>query len=94
MRLLAVLTCALAGSGTSGAFDSWHSDDFIRVAQYWLKKPIKRTLALLPDGTIEDLTDQIKDVPKEHVKTGLDFLRRQKTGADRAARPLQDLPLS
>jgi len=68
----------LAGTGTSGAFDTWHSDDFIRVAQYWKKKPIKRTLALLPDGTIEDLTDQIKDVPKEHVAAGLDFLRQQK----------------
>jgi hypothetical protein len=68
----------LAGSGTSGAFDTWHSDDFIRVAQYWKKKPIKRMLALLPDGSIEDLTDQIKDIPKEHVKPGLEFLKQQK----------------
>jgi hypothetical protein len=69
---------SLCGTGTTGCFDTWHSDDFIRVAQYWKKKPIKRTLALLPDGTIEDLTDQIKDVPKEHVEEGLNFLRQQK----------------
>jgi hypothetical protein len=67
----------LAGSGTSGAFDSWHSDDFIRVVQYWKKKPIKRTLALLRDGSIEDLTDQIKDAPPDQVKAGLEWLRQK-----------------
>ena len=68
----------LTGTGTSGAFDNWHSDDYIRVVQHWCKKPIKRTLALMPDGSIEDLTDQVKDVPKEHLEAGLNFLRQQK----------------
>jgi hypothetical protein len=66
------------GSGTSGAFDTWSSDESIRVVKYWKKKPIKRTLALLPDGSIEDLTDQVKDVPKEQLEAGLNFLREQK----------------
>ena len=66
------------GSGSSSAFDNWHSDDYIRVVQYWKKKPMKRTLALLPDGSIEDLTDQVKDVPKEQLEAGLNFLREQK----------------
>lgn len=35
----------------------WVGDDFVRVAAYWVKKPIKRTLALLPDGSIDDLTN-------------------------------------
>lgn len=69
---------SLVGSGTSGAFDNWYSDDFIRVAQYWKKKPLKRTLALMPDGSIEDLTDQVKGFEKEQVQAGLDFLRQQK----------------
>ncbi|WP_425991367.1 portal protein [Afipia sp. DC4300-2b1] len=66
------------GTGTTSAFDNWHSDDYIRVVQYWKKKPMKRTLALLPDGSIEDLTDQVKDVPKEQLEAGLNFLREQK----------------
>lgn len=68
----------LTGTGTSGAFDNWHSDDYIRVVQYWAKKPMKRTLALMPDGSIEDLTAQVKDIPPDQVKAGLDFLRQQK----------------
>ncbi len=37
--------------------EGWYGEDYIRVAQYWLKKPAKRRLALLPDGGIDDLTD-------------------------------------
>jgi hypothetical protein len=66
------------GLGQSGAFDSWNSDDFIRVNQYWKKKPIKRTLALLPDGSIEDLTETIKDFPKDQVQAGLAWMAQQK----------------
>jgi len=68
----------IGGAITSGAFDNWQSDDTIRVVAYWKKKPIKRTLALLPDGSIEDLTDQVKDIPKEQIQEGLNFLRDQK----------------
>jgi hypothetical protein len=66
------------GLGNSGAFDSWNSDDFIRVCQYWKKKPIKRTLALLPDGSIEDLTETIKGFPKEQIAAGLAWMAQQK----------------
>lgn len=41
----------------------WYDKDFVRVAEYWVKKPIKRTLALLPDGAIDDLTDE----PEERI---------------------------
>lgn len=40
----------------STAFENWTSDDYIRVQTYWRKTPIKRTLALMPDGSIRDLT--------------------------------------
>jgi hypothetical protein len=66
------------GLGTSGCFDTWHSGDFIRVVQYWKKKPLKRTLALMPDGSIEDLTDQIKDAPPDQVKAAMQWLQTNK----------------
>ncbi len=42
---------------STAAWDTWLGDDMVRVAEYWCKKPAKRTLALLPDGSIDDLTD-------------------------------------
>jgi hypothetical protein len=42
----------LPSANTNGWFDK----DFVRVAEYWVKKPMKRTLALMPDGAVVDLT--------------------------------------
>jgi hypothetical protein len=61
----------------NGSFTNWSGDDYIRVAAYWKKKPIKRTLVLMPDGSIDDITDQIKDAPKEQVAASLAFLTAQ-----------------
>ncbi len=66
------------GYGARGAFDSWTTEDTIRICQYWKKKPIKRTLALLPDGSIEDLTDQIKGFKPEEVQAGIEWYAQQK----------------
>lgn len=68
----------LYGLGSSSWFSSWATDDYIRVVEYWKKKPIKRTLALLPDGTVEDLTDQVAGYPEDQVKAGLEWLAKQK----------------
>lgn len=40
---------------------TWVGDDFVRVAEYWEKRPTKRLLALLPDGSVDDLTDEEQD---------------------------------
>lgn len=37
---------------------NWIGEDFVRVAEYWEKRPEKRTLALMPDGSVDDLTDE------------------------------------
>lgn len=34
----------------------WHNDDTVRVSEYWERRPEKKTLVLLPDGSIEDVT--------------------------------------
>ena len=45
----------------------WYTGDKIRVAEYWVKKPMKRTLAMTPDGKVLDLTDKpmVMDLPPE-----------------------------
>lgn len=68
---------AICGTGTTGCFDNWHSDDYIRVVQYWKKKPIKRTLALMSDGSIEDLTESLDGYDKKQIAEGLAYMRDQ-----------------
>lgn len=54
--------------GTTYQADGWYGDDFIRVAAYWYKKPIKRTLAVFPDGRVDDLTDSKGETPEEKAQ--------------------------
>lgn len=46
----------------------WFASDFVRVAEYWVKKPFKRTLALFPDGAIVDLTDKPEQAAEATAK--------------------------
>jgi hypothetical protein len=45
-------------------FYTWFTDDHVRVTEYWCKTPIKRRLAIYPEGAIVDLTDD-KDGAKQ-----------------------------
>jgi hypothetical protein len=36
--------------------EGWAGDDFVRVAEYWVKQKLTRTLALMPNGAVDDLT--------------------------------------
>ncbi len=85
---------SLYGLGTSSWFSSWASDDYIRVVKYWKKKPIKRLLALMPDGKIDDLTDQVKDAPPSEVKAAMKWLQDNRGARVEYRNSLQDLPLS
>lgn len=66
---------SLCGTGTTSAFDTWHRDDTVRVQVYWKKKPIKRTLVMGADGSVEDLTDKLKGVAQKVVKQQLAQLK-------------------
>lgn len=55
------------------ASDGWYTGDSVRVTVYWVKKPIKRSLVLSPDGAIEDITDQTKDFGKEELAGAAEF---------------------
>ncbi len=56
--------------GLSECFNSWFTDDHVRIAEYWCKVPIKRTLALLPSGAIDDLTDADDDEKAQALIAG------------------------
>lgn len=40
------------------AWEGWVSEDYVRVCEYWYKAPTKRRLVLLPDGSVDDLTNK------------------------------------
>jgi len=42
-------------------YSDWKNDDTVRVAEYWVKKPKKLTLALTPDGQTVDCTEDEED---------------------------------
>jgi hypothetical protein len=52
------------------SFRSWFGDDHVRIAEYWYKKPAKRLLALMPDGGIDDLTDEGEEAVAEAKANG------------------------
>lgn len=38
--------------------EGWVTEDYVRIARYWQKKPVERQLALMPDGTVLDMADE------------------------------------
>lgn len=48
----------------------WCTEDYVRVAEYWLKKPAKKKLGMLPDGAILDLTDAEQDAIDKALTAG------------------------
>jgi hypothetical protein len=36
----------------------WYGSDFVRVGEYWEKRPETKMLALMPDGSISDVTNE------------------------------------
>lgn len=58
---------------SEAAFTNWHGDDYIRVVEYWKKKPIKRSLVLMPDGAIEDVTAQTDGFGKAQLAAAHEY---------------------
>ena len=56
---------SIATVGDANYPTGWVGDDYVRVAEYWVKEPTKRKLALLADGGIDDLTDDENADAKE-----------------------------
>ncbi|OAH19244.1 hypothetical protein AX289_31460 [Methylorubrum populi] len=43
---------------TRSGMTEWAGADMVRIAEYYTKTPVEKTLALMPDGEILDLTDE------------------------------------
>jgi hypothetical protein len=58
---------------------SWCTDDYVRVAEYWVKKPTKKVLALGLDGSISDVTDADASALDFHRAKGARIEERDST---------------
>lgn len=58
---------------------SWYSDDHVRVAEYWVKKPSKKLLALQLDGAIADVTEAEDSVVEMYRSKGARIEERDST---------------
>jgi hypothetical protein len=66
---------SMCGTGQSSAFDSWAHEDYIRQMVYWKKKPYKRTLALMQDGSVVDMSEKTEHLDAKQKKQ---FIREGK----------------
>ena len=57
----------------------WVSDDHVRVAEYWVRKPKKKTLAMTPDGSVADITDADASVLAFYERAGARIEEREST---------------
>ena len=68
---------------------SWFGEDFTRVAEYWVKTPIERNIALLSDGRVID-SDEEKSVIDELAKSGATVVKTRKVKSHKVEMYLMD----
>ena len=57
----------------------WQTSDWVRVAEYWKRKPIKKTIAALADGSVVELADPKSAATKALMSSGLIVNTREVT---------------
>lgn len=50
------------GEEMTSTVSDWTTEDKVRVGEYWYKKKVQKTLAMLPDGSMRDVSDMSKDM--------------------------------
>lgn len=48
-------------------FANWFTEDTVRIAEYWCRKPVKKEIAELEGGEVIELTDEIRDEAKQFI---------------------------
>ena len=73
---------------TSGCAN-WFKEDSVRVAEYWIKKEITRTLALLSDGRVID-SEEEQSVIDDMAKQGVTVKKTRKVKSHKVEMYLMD----
>lgn len=59
-----------AGSQTGETYEKWYTADKVRIAEYWYKKPTKKTICLLSDGRTVD-KDRLSETDFTLIQSGM-----------------------
>lgn len=63
-------TTGLEQSDSASAI-SWGSADYVRIAEYWRRREVKKTIALLRDGSVHEMTDNGSRQSRDLIGSGL-----------------------
>lgn len=67
----------------------WFDEDSVRVAEYWVKTPVSREIALLSDGRVIDLDDE-KDALDELRAQGITIVKQRTVDSHKVEMYLMD----
>lgn len=59
------------GNQDSGNVVAWNAGEYVRVAEFWRRKEVMKTVAQLPDGSVHDLTDAGEKNIREYMAAGM-----------------------
>lgn len=69
--------------------NTWVDDNSLRVAEYWVKTPITKNIALMSDGRVIDI-DEEADVMDELSKQGITIVKQRKAKSHKVEMYLMD----
>ncbi len=69
--------------------DRWVKDDSVKIAEYWIKTPVDKQIALLSDGRVIDMEDE-KDVLDELAQQGITILKTRKVKSHKVQMYIMD----
>lgn len=68
-----------SGSETGERYEKWYTQDTVRVAEYWYKEPVDKTLLLLSDGRTVD-KDRLSETDFTLIQSGqVQIVRERKS---------------
>jgi len=65
--------------------NEWFSRDTVRIAEYWKKEPVKKTISLLSNGSVIDETEEAK-VMDELKEQGVTVLKSRRVNSHKVVR--------
>ena len=56
----------------------WQDRDTVAIADYWVKEPYKKRIALFSDGTTKEITENVEKILDELAEAGIEIVKERK----------------
>lgn len=64
-------------NGVGEAWDHWNNDDSIRIAEYWYKEPVTKTIFLMSDGSVNEDTPDFREGAIQLAAQGIQIVQQR-----------------